>query len=296
MESNRVNASASTSATLAGARWLRGGGLLVLLGPALAGLYLFRASIPVAEWYGLLSLPTSTLSEPIGGLADRLNIPLLSALIFGLLGALSPCQLSTNVAAFAYTTRRADRPAEVAASASAYLVGKILVYTLIGIAAVALGAQLQQASIPVIVAARKLLGPVLLIMGFAMLGGIRLRVSVGDSASGWLQQRAAGGGVLGAFLLGMAFAFAFCPTLFWLFFGLTLPLAIASPLGFVYPAVFALGTTLPLLAFAILAAGAGATRAQFVRQTKAVSRPVQWIVGVVFILVGLNEIILYWLI
>ncbi len=291
-----MNIAAQATRSFPRTRWLRGIVLLVLLGLVLIGLYLFRASIPVAQWYGLLSLPTSTLSEPIGDLADRLNIPLLSALIFGLLGALSPCQLSTNVAAFAYTTRRADRASHVAASASAYLVGKILVYTLIGIAAVALGAQLQQASIPVIVAARKLLGPALLIMGLAMLGGIRLRISVGDSASAWLQQRATGGGVMGAFMLGVAFAFAFCPTLFWLFFGLTLPLAIASPLGFVYPAVFALGTTLPLLAFAVLAVGAGASRAQFVRQTKAVSRPVQWIVGIVFILVGLNEIILYCLI
>lgn len=99
----------------------------------------------------------------------------------------------------------------------------------------------------------------------------------------------------GAFGMGVAFAVAFCPTLFWLFFGLTLPLAIASPLGFVYPAVFAVGTALPLVMFAVLMAGLGMERGTVLRQAHRAHRPLSMLVGVVFILVGLNEIVLYWL-
>ncbi len=52
----------------------------------------------------------------------------------------------------------------------------------------------------------------------------------------------------GAFVLGMAFALAFCPTLFLLFFGLLIPLTLASAGGLIFPALFALGTAAPLLA------------------------------------------------
>ena len=267
--------------------------VVAVVGLVLVGLYAARRVLPIAEWYGVLNLPTATFSEPIGDLADRLNIPLLSALIFGVLGALSPCQLSTNVAALAYTTRYDAGRAPVAVIA--YVAGKALVYTLIGVAAILLGTALQQASIPVIVAARKMLGPALLLVGLSMLGVIRLRVSVGDTAAGWLERHIGGRGVAGAFGMGVAFAVAFCPTLFWLFFGLTLPLAIASPLGFVYPAVFAVGTALPLVMFGVLTAGVGMGRSKVLRQADRAHRPLSILVGVVFILVGLNEIVLYWL-
>ena len=273
--------------------WVRDIMVVAVVGLALVGLYAARGVLPIAEWYGVLNLPTATFSEPIGDLADRLNIPLLSALIFGVLGALSPCQLSTNVAALAYTTRYDAGRAPVAVIA--YVAGKALVYTLIGVAAILFGTALQQASIPVIVAARKMLGPALLLVGLSMLGVIRLRVSVGDTAAGWLERHIGGRGVAGAFGMGVAFAVAFCPTLFWLFFGLTLPLAIASPLGFVYPAVFAVGTALPLVMFGVLTAGVGMGRSKVLRQADRAHRPLSILVGVVFVLVGLNEIVLYWL-
>lgn len=276
--------------------WLPRAAVWAGLGLVLTLLYLFRSRIPVGEWFALLSLPASGLTGPIDDIASAINIPLVSALLFGLIGAISPCQLSTNLAAFAYATRRADRPALVASSALAYLTGKILVYTLVGVTAVILGAQLQQASIPVIVAARKALGPLMLIIGLSMLGVIGLRFSAGEQLSRWFERRAEVGGVFGAFLLGVAFSFAFCPTLFVLFFGLTIPLALASAAGFMYPAVFAVGTTLPLLVFIAAATLGGVSASGFRQQARGVSRWLNRVVGVVFVLVGFNEIILYWLV
>ena len=94
----------------------------------------------------------------------------------------------------------------------------------------------------------------------------------------------------------MAFSFAFCPTLFWLFFGLLVPIALTSTSGLVYPSVFALGTSIPLLIFAgMTVLGAGSV-GNFVRQARRFDRWTQAIVGVIFLLVGFNEFILYWLI
>lgn len=273
-------------------RWSALGAIVALL----ALLYLLRGRLPIGEWYGLLSLPAVSLTDPIDVVATRLDIPLVSALLFGLIGALSPCQVSTGLAAFVYATRRVDRPGAALASGLAYVGGKVLVYTALGLAAVALGVGMQQASIPVIVAARKAIGPLLLVIGLSMLGVIQLPLSVGAQLSARLERQAEGRGVLGAFLLGVAFAFAFCPTLFVLFFGLTLPLAVASPLGPLFPALFALGTTLPLLAFVTLAAAGGVGMGQFIRGAKGAGVVLNRVAGVVFVLVGLHEIVLYWFI
>jgi hypothetical protein len=45
------------------------------------------------EWYIFLSRLSTTLGEPLNQLAGRVELPLVSALVFGLLGATAPCQL-----------------------------------------------------------------------------------------------------------------------------------------------------------------------------------------------------------
>ncbi len=269
------------------------GGVLGLMALLAFGL---RDKLPVAEYYAWLSAPSIALTGPLGDLTDSLNVPLISALLLGLIGAISPCQISTNVAALAYTSREMEAPHRMAFATGAYVLGKMTVYTLVGIAVIGLGLQLDRASIPVIVAARKALGPLLILIGLMMLGIIQLKVSAGQRLGSWFEARAAGRGVFGSYLLGVAFSFAFCPTLFWLFFGLLIPLALASAGGFMYPPVFALGTSVPLLVFAgMTILGAGSVSG-FVRQARRLDRWTQATVGLIFLLVGFNEFILYWLV
>ncbi|MGH2618336.1 MAG: sulfite exporter TauE/SafE family protein, partial [Thermomicrobiales bacterium] len=97
------------------------------------------------------------------------------------------------------------------------------------------------------------------------------------------------------FLLGLAFGFAFCPTLLALFVGLLIPLALSRPDGVVYPALFALGTALPLLAIlALFSVGGGALR-QYARSLGRGQQIVGLVAGVVLIVVGLNDTVVYWL-
>ncbi len=195
-----------------------------------------------------MSTVNAAVAEPVRALSAGLGIPLVSALLFGLLGATAPCQLTTNASALAYVAQRAADRRAVTANALAYMLGKVLVYTVVGVVMILAGRQLAQSSIPVIVVARKALGPLMILLGLHLLGLLPLRFSLGHQLADWLEARA-GGGAGGAFLLGVAFSFAFCPTLFLLFFGLTIPLALASPVGVLFPGVFAVGATLPLLAW-----------------------------------------------
>lgn len=247
----------------------------------------------VLEWYALLSTLSAAVSVPLSAFGDSVNVPLVSALLFGLIGATSPCQLTTNASALAYVARRAGDRRAVAGSTLAYLLGKALVYTILGVLVILAGQQLAQSSIPVIVLARKVLGPLMILLGLYLLGVLPLRFSAGQGLADWLEARA-GAGVPGAFLLGTAFSFAFCPTLFLLFFGLTIPLALSSPVGVAYPGVFALGTTLPLIGLAgLLTVGVGATSGyvQGARRLEAWLRPVA---ALVLVLAGLNDTFIYW--
>ena len=244
-------------------------------------------------WYATLSTLNAAVAISLRDLADALNLPLFSVLIFGLIGATSPCQLTTNAGALAYVARAGGGRGSAAVNAFAYLLGKLLVYTLVGVAVILAGRQLAQSAIPVIVVARKVLGPLMIFMGLYVLGLIPVRFSLGRGITGWLETRA-GPGTGGAFVLGIAFSFAFCPTLFLLFFTLTIPLALASPIGVVYPGVFALGTSLPLLVLAaLLVTGIKSSSGYLVlaRRLDSWLRPAS---AIVLVLAGLNDTVIYW--
>lgn len=248
------------------------------------------------NWYTLLSSLNASVALPLRELAIAMNVSVLSALIFGLIGATSPCQITTNLSAFAYLLRGSGAGSSPARSSLAYLLGKAIVYTVLGTAAILVGRQFEQTSIPVVAAIRKLVGPAMIILAFYLFGLIPLRFTVGERLSGWIERRA-GRGATGAFLLGAAFSLAFCPTLFLLFFGLTVPLALSSPVGVLYPAVFAVGTVLPLIAVAALAtiAGAGSIRGLHATSRRAALR-LQPIAAAIILLAGLNDTWLYWMV
>jgi len=254
----------------------------------------------ILQYYNWLSGLFNSAAPALRDLAAAINLPLVSALLFGLMGALAPCQISTNVAALAFLSRDVSDPRRIWGQTAAFIAGKVTVYLLVGGAVVILSLQLNQvndAVVPVVVIARRALGPLLIVVGLFMLGLLKLPLSLGERFSAWLEGKVGQRqGVIPAYLLGVAFSFTFCPTLFWLFFGLTIPLAIASPGGVLFPGVFALGTALPVLGLAAVIASGSVNVGQFVKRFKAANIWIQRAVGVIFVVIGLHEIILYWLI
>jgi cytochrome c-type biogenesis protein len=101
-------------------------------------------------------------------------------------------------------------------------------------------------------------------------------------------------GIKGAFSLGVVFSLAFCPTLFWLFFGLLMPLALSSQGGWIFPGTLALWTALPLLGFTyVLSLGTTLARG-YVSRMKGLDRYLRRIAGVIVLLAGLNDTLTYW--
>lgn len=249
----------------------------------------------LTQYYFFIVQLLAPIRAPLSDLSYNLQIPFLAAFVLGLLGAFSPCQLSTNVAAFAFISRDVGEGRRVARSAFAYALGKVIVYSAVGGTAILLGLQLAQVSIPVVVFTRKALGPILILLGLLMLDLIRLSVPfftrVAENLRRGLGERRDPGG---SFLLGVAFSFAACPTLFVLFFGTLIPLALASFGGLAFPAIFAIGTTVPLMIFVALLAFGARSVTPFVRKLRAADVWVSRLAAIVFIVIGVNEILLYW--
>lgn len=248
----------------------------------------------ILTWYGWLSTLTQGSAFVLQDVADHVNLPVLTAIVFGLIGATAPCQLTTNLSALAWLSAHAGRgrPTTLAA---AYVAGKVTVYTLVGGLVILAGLRLEAVSIPVVIVARKALGPLMVLVGLGLLGALRLRAGFGQEWALWFRDRLGGQGHRGAYLLGVVFSFAFCPTLFWLFFGLTVPLALRSAGGLAFPGLFAVGSSLPLLVVtAVVGAGLG-TASRLVGGLRRAERVPRVVAGAILILAGLHDTVVYWL-
>lgn len=246
------------------------------------------------RWYILTSSLSAGAMPAFQALDARIGVPLISALLLGVLGAAAPCQLTQSIGMLTILGRQdAGRPRWQAALA--YLSGKALVYSALGVLAVVLGSGLSASAIPVFVTARKALGPLMIVVGLAMTGALRWAWVPGSEVAFHLRalarQRAGGA----PFLLGIAFGLAFCPTLLALFVGLLIPLALSRPDGVVYPALFAVGTVLPLLLILGLVSLGGGSPRPYARAVGRGHQLVAVLAGVLLILIGLNDTVVYWL-
>jgi cytochrome c-type biogenesis protein len=246
--------------------------------------------------YTLLAKPFSWLAEPVNTVRSSLNLPLLGAFLLGLLGALAPCQLSTGVAAAAWFGK--DSSQGLAWSkVTFFFVGKVIVY--VGFAFIALVLFKGEMTAPggLFITVRKLISPVMIVMGLFLLGLVRLPAPnlTLNRFYTWAQAR---GGYLGAFALGVAFSLAFCPTMFWLFFGLMLPSALDSSLGALFPLAFALGTSLPLLLVLLLLdsgkKNSGKKKGQVLGTMRRGGQWLNLVAGVLLVLIGLYDTTIYW--
>jgi cytochrome c-type biogenesis protein len=79
----------------------------------------------------------------------------------------------------------------------------------------------------------------------------------------------------------------------WLFFGLLVPLMIAEPSGFLLPPVFAVGTALPVIFIMAMAFVFGMDKT-VIKKSRRVGQIIMKVAGVIFVLIGLNDIFAYW--
>jgi len=228
-----------------------------------------------------------------GGLLSNSNIPALSALFLGLITAISPCPLATNIAAIAYISRKvADRKYAII-TGSLYTLGRIFSYSLIGILIVVLGLEIPGIALFLQGVGEQVLGPILIVVGLLMLFIDKLSFGRGGGGLAALGGKVADWGMVGGFLLGVLFALAFCPYSAVLYFGVLMPLALKSTGGIALPAIFAFGTGLPVLVIGILLSFGVAGVSSWLKAIGRVERILRLVVAIVFIGVGIYYVVLW---
>lgn len=225
-------------------------------------------------------------------LIDTYNIPILSAFILGLMTAISPCPLATNITATAFISKNIISKKKVFLSGIIYSFGRAFSYTVIGVI-LYFGASKFHIARFFNQNGEKYLGPLLVVIGLIMLNIIHLNFLSKSSFSERLSERFKNKGLLGSFMIGVIFALAFCPYSGALFFGMLIPMTITSADGLYLPVIFAYGTGLPVILFTyFLAFSVGKIGVVYNKITK-IEKVMRFVAGIVFILTGLYYISIF---
>ena len=221
-------------------------------------------------------------------LLDNSSTPVLTAFLLGLLTALSPCPLATNIAAISFIGKEMEDRKRVFRNGLLYTLGRILAYTLLGFVLILIlneGSSMFGIQKTIGTWGERVLGPALLIIGLFMLFGDRLNLpqfGFKGNAEGLARK-----GGWGALLIGILIALAFCPTSGVLYFGMLIPLSATTTAGYLLPAVFAIATALPVLVVAWILAFSVQQMGCFYGRMRTVQRWMNLFVGVLFIGIGI---------
>lgn len=223
--------------------------------------------------------------ELLQSLLENTELPLLTAFLLGLMTAISPCPLATNITAIGFISKDMESRKQVFINGLIYTLGRSVSYTAIGLlfffgaSQFEFGGFIQEWG-------EKVIGPVLILIGLLMFGVIHIKIPGLGAASDKMQDLS-GKGFWSVLLLGIVFALAFCPYSGVLYFGMLIPMTVSSVSGLYLPIIFALGTGIPVVIFAwLIAFSVGAIGSAY-NNLKTFEHWFRRVVAVLFVVVGI---------
>jgi cytochrome c-type biogenesis protein len=217
------------------------------------------------------------------------NAPWLSALALGLMTAISPCPLATNITAIGFISKDIENRHKVFINGLLYTLGRAISYSSIAVI-IFLGADQFKFSGFFQKYGEKFLGPLLILIGLFMLDVVKIKFPGLDKLTSRMEKKNTWN-YLDAVLLGVIFALAFCPYSGVLYFGMLVPLTVSSASGLYLPVVFALATGIPVIIFAWVLAYAVSGIGSVYHKVKTFETWFRRLISIIFIVVGIYYII-----
>ena len=215
----------------------------------------------------------------------------VTAIVLGLMTAISPCPLATNISAIGFISRYIDNRRRVFMNGLVYTLGRAISYT--GLALIIFfGVSKMHISMMFQGWGEKLLGPALILIGLFMLDVIKIKFPGFSGLTDKIGEKSKGS-YWSTLLLGMVFALAFCPYSGVIYFVMLIPMTVASASGLYLPVLFAIATGIPVILFAWLLAYAVGNVGKLYNQIKTFERWFRRVVSVVFILVGIYYVVVF---
>lgn len=231
------------------------------------------------------------MEEFLNNLYSGSSLPFVSALVLGLLTAISPCPMATNITAIGYIGKDLASRNRVFYNGLIYTLGRTASYSVLALL-LYLGADQFRISGLFQQYGEKIIGPLLIVIGVFMLGIISLNFPVFSRLSAKFQNKNRFN-YWDVFLLGVVFALAFCPYSGVLYFGMLVPLTVSTS-GLHLPVVFAIATAIPVILFAWVIAYAISGMGNLYKRIKSFEFWFRKGIAFLFIGMGVYYVIAVW--
>jgi sulfite exporter TauE/SafE len=229
------------------------------------------------------------MNEFLTGILESNQAPWVTAMLLGLMTAISPCPLATNITAIGFISKDLENRNRVFFNGLFYTLGRAVTYTLIPLV-IFLGADQFKFSGFFQRYGDKIIGPLLLLIGIFMLDIIRINFPGLGRLSEKMEKRESWR-FIDALMLGIVFALAFCPYSGVLYFGMLVPLTISSASGLYLPVIFAIATGIPVIIIAWVLAYTISGIGGVYNKIKVFELWFRRVIAIVFIIVGIYYII-----
>ena len=230
------------------------------------------------------------MEEFLSTLLENSSIPVLTALLLGLMTAISPCPLATNITAIGFISKDVEDKRKVFINGLVYTLGRAVSYTLLAVI-IFIGVDQFKISGIFQLYGEKIIGPLLIIIGLLMLDILKIKFP-GLSKITRRFQETGTNTYWDVLLLGIVFALAFCPYSGVLYFGMLIPMTISSASGLYLPVVFAVATGIPVIIFAWLLAYTVSGVGRLYTRLKIFEIWFRRVISVVFIAVGVYYVVI----
>lgn len=242
--------------------------------------------------FDLFNQISSMLSGQIHGIAYAFeHIPMLFAFFLGIVGAVAPCQLTSNMSAITIYGNKSLIDRVPWLHIFLFIAGKIVVFSMLGIIIWLLGQEINSTLTHFFPIIRKAIGPLLIIIGLFMLGLIRFK---GVLRIIKLPMDKMKDSNVGSFLMGVSFTLAFCPTMFVLFILTLMPIVLTTSYGVILPTIFGIGTSLPVIIVIFFIWYFGASGV-ILKRSRKIGAITQKLAGIILLLIGVLDTFTYWI-
>lgn len=227
---------------------------------------------------------------------ENSSVPVITAFVLGLLTAVSPCPLATNITAIGFIGKDIENRHRIFINGLLYTLGRVVTYTVLGFILIPIlreGASMFAVQKAVSKYGEILIAPLLIVIGIYMLDLIKLNIPKISINGEYVKKRTKGS--WGALFLGIIFSLAFCPSSGIFFFGMLIPLSAAEAGGYLLPVVYAIATGLPVILVAWVLAYSVAGLGKFYNRIQVFEKWFRKIVAILFIAVGIYYAIMFYL-
>ncbi|WP_369900054.1 sulfite exporter TauE/SafE family protein [Bacillus manliponensis] len=237
----------------------------------------------ISEWSYQMMSPFMEIAN------STKSMPIIFALLLGMVATLAPCQLTGNISAMMIYGNRSLQIGVSWKHILLFILGKIVAFTSLGLIVWVLGKEAQQTLTLYFPWLRKMMGPLLILIGLVLMGVITIKGSIFNFSTKLINKQRA----FSSFFMGFFFSLAFCPTMFIIFFGTLMPLSFSSEAGYSLPIFFALGTAIPVIVLVSIISYLGLNGTVMKKSRKAGKR-IQIIAGAFMVIIGIYDSVLYW--